>query len=107
MKRLLLLFCVLALFVIVPFLIWGNQVEEAMTLEGTVARMRAAGDWAWLVGVALLVIDLFLPILGTVVMSALWLIYGWSPAGSSAQSGPSPPACSPTDSAAASDAVPP
>ena len=81
MKRLLLLFCVLALFVIVPFLIWGNQVEEAMTLEGTVARMRAAGDWAWLVGVALLVIDLFLPILGTVVMSALGLIYGWVPGG--------------------------
>ena len=35
------------------------------------------GAWAWAVGIGLLVIDLFLPILGTVVMSALGLIYGW------------------------------
>ncbi len=77
MKRLLLLFCVLALLVIVPFLVWGDRFQQSMTLEGTVAKMRAAGDWAWLVGIALLVIDLFLPIFGTVVMSALGLIYGW------------------------------
>lgn len=77
MKRLLLLFFALALLVLVPFLVWGERFEQSMTLEDTVARMRAAGGWAWLVGVGLLVIDLFLPILGTVVMSALGLIYGW------------------------------
>ena len=77
MKRLLLLFFVLAVMVIVPFLIWGNAFEKSMSFEDTVARMRSAGDWAWLVGVGLLVIDLFLPILGTVVMSALGLVYGW------------------------------
>ncbi len=77
MKRLLLLFFVLALMVIVPFLIWGDSFEKSMSLEEMVAKMRAAGDWAWLVGIGLLVIDLFLPILGTVVMSALGLVYGW------------------------------
>lgn len=77
MKRLFLLFCALALLVLVPFLVWGDHFERSMTLEGTVAKMRATGPWAWLVGIALLVLDLFLPILGTVVMSALGLIYGW------------------------------
>lgn len=77
MKRLLLLFLVLILLVIVPFLIWGDRFADSMTLEGTVAKMRATGQWAWLVGIALLILDLFLPILGTVVMSALGLIYGW------------------------------
>ncbi len=77
MKRLLLLFFALALLVFVPFLLWGGHFERAMTLEGTVAKLRSTGPWAWLVGIALLVLDLFLPILGTVVMSALGLIYGW------------------------------
>lgn len=77
MKRLLLLFLVLALLVIAPFLLWGGAIEKSMSFDETVAAMRATGAWAWLVGIGLLVIDLFLPILGTIVMSALGLIYGW------------------------------
>ncbi|MDF1656586.1 MAG: VTT domain-containing protein [Verrucomicrobiales bacterium] len=77
MKRLFLLFIILALLVIGPFLIWGAQFEEWMTQENTVAQLQSMGAWAWAVGIGLLVIDLFLPILGTVVMSALGLIYGW------------------------------
>jgi uncharacterized membrane protein YdjX (TVP38/TMEM64 family) len=77
MKRLLLIFLVLAFLVIVPFLIWGEAIEKSMSFDETIAAMRATGSWAWLVGIGLLVIDLFLPVLGTVVMSALGLIYGW------------------------------
>lgn len=77
MKRLILIFLILALLVIVPFLVWGSRFEESMSLEKTVESMRSAGAWAWAVGLGLLLIDLFLPILGTVVMSALGLIYGW------------------------------
>lgn len=77
MKRLLLIFFALAVMVIVPFLIWGDSFERSMSFEETVAGMRKAGDWAWLIGIGLLLVDLFLPILGTVVMSALGLIYGW------------------------------
>lgn len=77
MKRLLVLFLALALLVIVPFLIWGEDFEEAMTRERVVEDFRAAGAWAWAVGVGLLLVDLFLPVLGTVVMSALGLVYGW------------------------------
>jgi uncharacterized membrane protein YdjX (TVP38/TMEM64 family) len=77
MKRLLLIFLVLALLVIVPFLIWGDFFERSMSLENTVAWLRSTGDWAWAAGMSLLLVDLFLPILGTVVMSALGLVYGW------------------------------
>ena len=77
MKRLILIFLVLALLVIVPFLIWGDDFEESMSLENTVAWLQSTGNWAWAAGIGLLIIDLFLPILGTVVMSALGLVYGW------------------------------
>src|SRR6056297_2235477 len=77
MKRLFLIFLSFAFLVIVPFVIWGDEFEESMTLEGTVAAVQSWGAWAWAAGIGLLLIDLFLPILGTVVMSALGLIYGW------------------------------
>ncbi|MEM9280263.1 MAG: VTT domain-containing protein [Verrucomicrobiota bacterium] len=77
MKRLLLIFVGLALLVIVPFAIWGDAFEQTMSLENTVDWLRSAGSWAWAAGIGLLLVDLFLPILGTVVMSALGLVYGW------------------------------
>ena len=39
--------------------------------------MESFGPFAWVGGVVLLVSDLVLPIPGTVVMSALGLVYGW------------------------------
>lgn len=77
MKRLSIIFLVLALLVIIPFAIWGEQFEKTMSMENTVSWLQSSGNWAWAAGIGLLVIDLFLPILGTVVMSALGLIYGW------------------------------
>jgi len=77
MKRLFLIFVVLALLVLVPFLLWGATFSESMSPGNTVAWLRSAGSWAWAVGLGLLLVDLFLPILGTVVMSALGLVYGW------------------------------
>jgi len=76
MKRLFLLFLILALLVLIPFLIWGEDIESKMSIESTVESMQGWGSWAWALGIGLLWIDLFLPILGTVVMSALGLIYG-------------------------------
>ena len=77
MKRLFLIFLILALLVIIPFVIWGDDFEQSMSFEKTVDYLRDAGSWAWAVAMGLLLIDLFLPILGTVVMSALGLVYGW------------------------------
>ncbi|NNE93580.1 MAG: VTT domain-containing protein [Verrucomicrobiales bacterium] len=78
MRRLVLLFFVLAVLVIIPFLIWGDFFERQMSLENMVAELeRSGGRWAWAIGIGLLLIDLLLPILGTVVMSALGVVYGW------------------------------
>jgi uncharacterized membrane protein YdjX (TVP38/TMEM64 family) len=77
MKQLILIFFLLALLVVIPFLIWGGRIEQLMSMQNTVAWLESSGRWAWAFGLGLLILDLFLPILGTVVMSALGLIYGW------------------------------
>ena len=75
--RLLRLFLVLAVLVIVPFLIWGDFFFKLFEPQETEAWFSDLGkSWAWLAGIGLLVSDLFLPIPGTVVMSALGYVYG-------------------------------
>lgn len=59
-----------------PWWIWGAAFDGTLTMEGSLAWLRAQGDWAWLAGVGLLVADLALPIPSTIVMSALGVIYG-------------------------------
>lgn len=77
MKRLLIIFLILAALVIIPFLLLGERIEQQMSFAKTVEFLRGQGHWAWAAGLGLLLVDLFLPILGTVVMSALGLVYGW------------------------------
>ncbi|MCB1228043.1 MAG: VTT domain-containing protein, partial [Verrucomicrobiales bacterium] len=76
-RSLLILVLVLLVSIIGPFLIWGEWFDRVLTLEGARAWMESLGHWAALGGVLLLVADLFLPIPGTVVMSALGWMYGW------------------------------
>ena len=76
-SRLWLLVTVLLVLIIGPFVIWGEWFEKMFDLRGAKAWLESMGGWAWLGGVALLVSDLVLPIPGTVVMSALGLVYGW------------------------------
>jgi len=75
--RLLGLFLILGLLVIVPFVIWSDNFEVLFSTESAVGWLEGHGNWAWMVGMALLIADLFLPIPGTVVMSALGYLYGW------------------------------
>ncbi len=74
--RLLLLVLGLAALVLIPFAIWGADMEAAFTLGGTTSWMASYGQWAWAAGIALLVLDLVLPVPSTVVMSALGYLYG-------------------------------
>lgn len=62
--------------VLVIWLVWGGSWEARFTLQGAVAWIEGAGPWAWAAGIGLLAADLLLPVPGTVVMSALGLIYG-------------------------------
>lgn len=74
--RLMLWFLLLAGLVLGIWLIWGGRWEEAFTLAGSVRWLEDAGPWAWAAGLALLVGDLFLPVPGTIVISALGFVYG-------------------------------
>ena len=66
----------LVVLVLIPFFLWGEQL---MTMfDSTAARMWIAnyGAWGWLAIIGLLVVDLFLPIPATGVMSAAGFLYG-------------------------------
>ncbi len=61
---------------LVPFLIWGGQIEADITRLGAAGWMQSFGGWAWAVGIGLIVSDIALPVPSTAVMSALGIIYG-------------------------------
>ena len=61
---------------LVPWAIWGEAFDSALSLEGATAWIMQQGDWAWAAGVGLLVSDIALPVPSTVVMSALGAVYG-------------------------------
>ena len=75
--RFLWLFLILAVLVVAPFVLWGDHFADRFDLQKTNAWLVELGrPWAWLVGIGLLLSDLFLPIPGTIVMSALGFVYG-------------------------------
>lgn len=77
MKRFWLIILLLLTGIIIPFAIWGDQFDAALSLEGARTWMMRYGSLAWVAGVGLLVADIALPIPSTVVMSAMGLMYGW------------------------------
>lgn len=74
--RLLYMFLFLMALVLIPFAIWGEALTEKFSQEGSIAWLESFGSWAILMGILLLIGDLFLPIPATVVMAALGFIYG-------------------------------
>ncbi len=74
--RLIGIFLILAVLVIVPFMIWGENLDQRFSTEGTVEWLRNFGAWGWLAGIGLLISDLFLPIPATIIMAALGYVYG-------------------------------
>jgi uncharacterized membrane protein YdjX (TVP38/TMEM64 family) len=76
MLRLIVIFVILAILVLIPFLIWGEGFEQRFSQAGAIEWLRDYGRWAWAAGILLLMSDLFLPIPATAVMAALGFIYG-------------------------------
>ncbi len=62
--------------IIVPFLIWGSAFETLFSPQALRVLLEEHYQIAWLIGIGLLVADLFLPIPSTIVMSALGWLYG-------------------------------
>ena len=75
-RRLLLPVAAVLAGVLVPWAIWGELFDSALTLEGVSARLGAEPGRAAAVGVGLLCADILLPIPSTVVMSGLGLALG-------------------------------
>jgi uncharacterized membrane protein YdjX (TVP38/TMEM64 family) len=76
MLRLFLLVLLLMVATVLPFVIWGGELEAALSEKGAASWMRGFGGWAWLVGIGLIAADIALPIPATAVMAALGIIYG-------------------------------
>jgi uncharacterized membrane protein YdjX (TVP38/TMEM64 family) len=76
-KRFAIIIALIMAGIILPFMIWGDRFDAALSLEGARSWMAQFGAWAWLAGILLLVADIALPIPSTIVMSALGLTYGW------------------------------
>ncbi len=66
----------LVLLIVVSFLIWGDWFSAIFSEENAVAELSEYGRLAWLIGIVLLIGDLFLPLPATIIMSALGYIYG-------------------------------
>jgi uncharacterized membrane protein YdjX (TVP38/TMEM64 family) len=76
MVRLLLMVVALMALSIVPFMIWGQQIEQDLSRLGAAGWLQSFEGWAWLVGIGLIASDIALPIPATAVMAALGIIYG-------------------------------
>ena len=74
--RNLLVFAILMILVIVSFLLWGEWLSSFFVGEEAISVLEQYGQWAWAFGLILLVMDLFLPLPATLVMSALGYMYG-------------------------------
>jgi uncharacterized membrane protein YdjX (TVP38/TMEM64 family) len=74
--RLLWLFLGLAVLVLIPFFIWGEQIQGYFTQAGAIEWLSNYGSWAWMAGMLLLAADLVLPLPATIIMTALGWIYG-------------------------------
>lgn len=74
--RLILLVLVIAAFFLIPALIVGDRFDLALDGDRALEFVRAQGVWAGLVGVGLIVADLFVPMPSPAIMASLGLIYG-------------------------------
>jgi uncharacterized membrane protein YdjX (TVP38/TMEM64 family) len=74
--RLALLFFAVVLLMIVPVLIFGDEIDDYFSGEEGLRRLQDYGDCAWLVGIGLLVADLLLPVPSTAIITGLGMLYG-------------------------------
>ena len=76
MLRFIAVFVGLSVIFLIPFLIWGDLFDAALTREGSISWIESFGPLGWQAGIGLLVSDLVIPIPSTIIMSALGYLYG-------------------------------
>lgn len=75
MRLFLVVLCLVALM-LVPTLVFDDEIDRYFAGEEGLRYMQQFGAWAWLVGMGLIVADLVLPVPATAVISALGMLYG-------------------------------
>lgn len=61
---------------LIPALILDDEIDAQFAGEEGLNRLREYGDWAWAVGIGLIVSDLVLPVPSTAVIAGLGMLYG-------------------------------
>ena len=67
---------VLILFVVIPFLIWGEALTSLMSPDPETGSFGDSEGWVWAIGIGLLIADIFIPIPTTAIITALGIVYG-------------------------------
>jgi uncharacterized membrane protein YdjX (TVP38/TMEM64 family) len=62
--------------VLVPFFIWGDEMETAMAGDEWQDKFASIQSWAWLVIIGLLIADLVLPVPNSPLMAIAGTLYG-------------------------------
>jgi uncharacterized membrane protein YdjX (TVP38/TMEM64 family) len=66
----------IVVLMLLPVVIFGDEIDHYFSGAEGVRRLEEFGAWAWLVAVGLLIADLFLPVPSTAVITALGILYG-------------------------------
>ncbi len=75
-RRLYRIVFVLVLVMLIPALLFEDEVDAYFGGEAGLNRLRQFGGWAWLAGIGLIVSDLIAPVPATAVIAGLGMIYG-------------------------------
>jgi uncharacterized membrane protein YdjX (TVP38/TMEM64 family) len=87
MPRVLLLLVVVAVLLAAPTLILGDRFDVMLDGDRAFDFIRAQRSWGGVVGIGLIMADLFVPIPTSAVMAALGLVYGSGVGGAFASAG--------------------
>lgn len=75
-SRALALIAFLAATLVLPFLLFGGALEQALGGDALLQWLRGFGRWAWLIALALQMADIVLPVPSSAIMAALGMLYG-------------------------------
>ena len=67
---------VIAIIMLASMLFVGDTIDRYFEGPEGLDRLRSYGDWAWAVGIGLIVSDLILPVPATTVITLLGMLYG-------------------------------
>lgn len=75
-RKLILVIAAIVILLLVPYLLWRGQMDAYFASEEYQEWLVSSRPHAWIVGIGLIVSDLFLPIPAVPIMAAMGAVYG-------------------------------